>query len=84
VHHEVDLRQPVDAAVFRQAKRIRSEGVSFNDVSASLQVFQVYPPDQVRLGQIQLVIAAVNEYALGEQEGSHRAVTKYGAFLKSS
>ena len=70
----VDVHQPVDATVFRQAKRIRAEGVCFNDLGAGLQVVLMNAADEVGLRKVQLVIAAIDENALGVQQGTHGAV----------
>ena len=80
----IDFCQPVDTTVLRQTKRICAKGVCFYDVGASLQVFQVNSPDEVRLRQVQFVITAVNEDSLGQQQRAHGAVAKDSPFLQSS
>jgi hypothetical protein len=46
-----------------QPERVCSKGIGLNNLRASLKVLMVYRPNQVGLGEIQLVIAAVNEDA---------------------
>jgi hypothetical protein len=60
-----------------QPNRISTESVGFNYLGSSLQIFVVNPSDQVRLRDIQFVITAVYEDALGIKQRAHRAITQY-------
>ena len=70
----VDLDQFVHTSVPRQAKRIRAEGVCFYDLGSGLQIVLMNAADQVGRRQVQLVVAAIDENALGIQQGTHGAV----------
>ena len=60
----------------RQAKRIRPKSIGFNNVRASLQIVMMQVADQVRLREVQLVIAAVDENPFGVQQRAHSAVAQ--------
>ena len=59
-----------------QAKAVRPEGVGFDDLGAGLQIFLMHGADQLRLGQVQLVEALVEEDAPPIERGSHGPVTE--------
>jgi hypothetical protein len=71
---------PVNVAHFigdtvpRQAESISPERIGFDDFSPSLQVVVVDATNQVRLGEIQLVVAAVDEHAFGVKQRTHGSV----------
>ena len=65
-----------------QADVVATKRVGFNDLCTSLQVFAVDTPNQVGLGEIQFVIAAVDEDALGIQQSTHGTITEDGRFLQ--
>src|SRR5438876_4377694 len=46
---------------------VAAKGVGFNDLRAGLQVFMVNATYKIRLGEIQFVIATIDENALGVQ-----------------
>ncbi len=70
----VDVSQLVEATVLRQAKRIGAEGVCFNDLRSGVEVFLVDVADEIRLYDVQFVVAAVDEDPLGVQQGAHGAI----------
>ncbi len=59
-----------------QTEPVRPEGVGFDDFGASLQILFVHGADQLRLGQVQLVEALVEEDAPPIERGSHGPVTE--------
>ena len=59
-----------------QPKGISPEGVSFDDLGASLQIFVMQPTNQVGLGDVQFVVAAINENPFGVEQRAHRAIAQ--------
>jgi hypothetical protein len=66
----------------RQPERVCSKGIGFNNLRTSLQILMVYRPNQVGLGEIQLVVAAVNKDAFCVKQCSHRAIAENWTPLK--
>ena len=77
----VNVAHFVGDTVARQTESIRSKGVGFDDFGPGLQVVVVNGTNQVGLGEIQFVIATVDEDALGVKQGSHRSVAEDGGLL---
>ena len=70
----VDPLGVVGQPVVGQLPRVGAEGVGLDDLRARLHVGPVDVADQVRLLQVQLVVADVEEGALAVEHGAHRAV----------
>ena len=66
-------------AVAREAKTIRAEGIGLDDFGAGLQVILMDGKDQIRIGQVEFVVAAVDEDAAGVKHRAHGAVCEHGA-----
>jgi hypothetical protein len=64
-----------------QAEGIGPERIGFDDFGASLQVVVVDGTNQLGLGEIQLVVAAVDEHAFGVKQRSHGSVAQNGGLL---
>jgi len=75
----VDLRDFAGEPVAAQAKAICAEGVGFQDLRAGLEVLLVDGEDEAGIGEIELVVAAVDEDAAGVKHGAHCAVGEDGA-----
>src|ERR1039458_1862506 len=67
----------------RQAKAVRPEGIGLDNLSARLQIIVVDGADQLRLRQVQFVIAAVNEDAFGIEKRPHGSVAEHGRMLQT-
>ena len=78
---------PIDVAYFVrqtvscQAKRVAAESIGFNNFGSGLQVVVVNPADQVRLGEIQFIVGAVDEDAFGIEQRPHGAVAQHRGLL---
>ena len=57
---------------------VGAKGVGLNDGGAGLQVFAVHLADDLGLGNVELVVAAIDEDAAAVEHGSHGAVTENG------
>ena len=75
----VDLGDFAGQAVAGQAEAIGAEGVGFEDLRAGLQVLFVDGEDQRGVGEVQLVVAAVDEDAARVEDGAHGAIGEHGA-----
>jgi len=62
---------------------MRAEGVGLDDVRARLEVLLVDGADERRVGEVQLVEAAVHEHAAGVQHRAHGAVADDHAVLQA-
>ena len=60
--------------MLRQTKRIGAEGVCFNNLRSGVEVFLVDVADEIRLHDVQFVVAAVDEDPLGVQQSAHGAI----------
>ena len=80
---QVDVAHTVGQAVSAQAKGVRAEGVGLNDLGASLQILAVDAADQFRLREVQLVIASIDEHALGIEQRAHGAIAQHGRLLQA-
>jgi hypothetical protein len=80
---QIDVAHAIGQAVPRQAKAVRAESIGFDNLGAGLQVIVVHGADQLRLRQVQLVIAAVDENALGIEKRPHGSVTEHGRLLQT-
>ena len=69
------IRQPMAG----QPEAVGAKGVGLDDLRAGLQVFFVNRQDQARVGEVQLVVAAVDEDAAGVERSAHGAVNEHGA-----
>jgi len=65
-----------------QAEGVCPECIGFNNFRTRLKVFMVNSPDQLGLGNVQFVIAAVNEDPLAVEQGSHRSVAQDGGLFQ--
>ena len=70
----IDFDQLVHTSVLRQPKRIRAEGVCFNDLGSGLQVVLMNAANEVGRGEIQFVVTAIDEDTFGVEQGTHGAV----------
>src|SRR6185312_13881827 len=61
---QVDVADLVAAAMAGKPGAAATESVGLNDLGACMQVVLMNTQNQVRLGKVQLVIAAVDEYPL--------------------
>jgi hypothetical protein len=61
---EINLVNAVCQAMSGQAKGIGPESIGLNDLRPTLQVLVVDASNQVRLREIQFVVAAIDEHAL--------------------
>ena len=66
-----------------KANRVSTERIGFYDLSSSLQIFMVNPANQVRLRNIQFVIAAVYEDALRIKQRAHGTIAEYRCNLQA-
>src|ERR1700747_2784762 len=66
-----------------KAKIISAEGIGFDDLGTRLQVLVVNAANEVGLGEVQLVVATVDEHTLGVQQRAHGAVAEYGRCCQS-
>src|SRR6266550_5026113 len=62
---------------------VTAKCVGFNDLRARLQIFMVDASYKIWLGQIQFVVAAIDENALRVQPRAHSAVAKKGGRLQA-
>jgi len=62
---------------------IGAERIGFEHVSTGTHIFRVHAGDQARLREVQFIEAAIEEDALGVQQGAHRAVADEHAFGQS-
>src|ERR1700688_79215 len=67
-----------------EAESVRSESIRFNDFRPSLQVVVVNSTNKIGLGEIQLVIAAIDENPFCVEQRSHGAVTETRGPLEPS
>src|SRR5262249_43780192 len=80
---EVDFVYLLGQPMPGQPERVAAKGVGFNDVGPGVQILLMNVADQVRLGNVQLVIALVDEDALGIQKCTHGAVAEDGTLFES-
>ncbi len=78
----VDETHGVGQAEVGQLEPVGAERVRLDDVGARAHVLRVHLGDQIRLREVQLVEAAVEEDALGVQHRPHRAVTDEHALFE--
>ena len=58
-----------------------AESIGFNDLRTGLQILMMQVADEVRLRQVQLVIAAIDEDALGIKQRPGSAVAQDGGLF---
>src|SRR5262249_27864600 len=75
---EIDVTHFAAQSVALEPEAIATKGVGLNDLRSRLQIFMMNSADQVRLRQVQLVVAAVDENSLRIEQRAHRAITKDG------
>src|SRR5580700_5006771 len=80
----VNILHFVGDTVPSQAEGVRTESVGFDDFGPSLQVAVMNAANEVGLGKIQLVVAAVDEHAICVEQGSHSPVTQSWELLDPS
>ena len=78
---QIDIADAIGQAVPRQTEAVCAEGVGFDDLSAGLQIVVVDGADELRLRQVQLVVAAVDEDAPGIEKRPHGSITEHGSLL---
>ena len=69
-------------AVPRQPEAVGAEGVGFKNLGAGLQILLVDGENQAGVGEVQLVVAAVDEDAARVEHGAHGAVGEHGTVGK--
>ena len=79
----VELAHLVAQAKPFQPETIGAKGVGLDDLGACLQVLLVHGAHRLRLGYIQLVVAAVDEHATAVEHRAHGAVAQDGFPPKS-
>ena len=62
-----------------QPEAVGAEGVGFEDLGAGLEVLLVDGENQAGIGEIRLVVAAVDKDAAGVEDGAHGAIGEHGA-----
>ena len=62
-----------------QAEAVGAEGVGLENLRAGLQILLVNGQNQAGIGEVQLVVAAVDEDAAGIKDCAHGAVGEHGA-----
>src|SRR6185437_1046011 len=70
----VDLGDLVAQAILGQNHRVRAEGVGFKNLGAGVGIGAVNLLHDRRLGDVELVKAAVDEDAVGVEHGAHGAI----------
>ena len=75
----VDLRHLARQSMAGQAEAVGAEGVGFENLRAGLQILLVNGENQAGVGEVQLVVAAVDEDAAGIENGAHGAIGEHGA-----
>ena len=70
----VDFRDLASQSMAGQAEAVGAKGVGFDNLRTGLQIFLVDGENQAGVGQVQLVVTAVDEDATGVEHGSHGAV----------
>ena len=78
----VDGLELLGEAVGGQARAVGAEGVGLDDLGAGLDVFFVDFLDQRGRGEVELIVAAVDEHTLPVQHGPHGAVGDESALRK--
>ena len=78
----VDLAHFFRKSERRQALAIGPKRIGFNDLRTGANVILVYIADQGRQRQVELVVAAIQENALGIERRSHGPVGHQNAFVK--
>ena len=80
---EIDVADFVGDAVAAKAKGVCPESIGFDDLRAGLQIFVMDGANQIGLRQVQFVVTAVDEDALGVQQGAHGAVAQDRGILQT-
>ncbi len=78
----IDVGHFAGEAVAGEAEAVGAEGIGFKDLGAGLEVVLVHGEDELGIGEIQLVVAAVDEDAARIEHGAHRAVGKNRTIAK--
>ncbi len=79
---EVELPDSSFKAVPLQPDGVRAERIRLDDCRAGLQILRVHRAHQLRLRDVQLVVAAVDEDAAAVQHGAHRPIAKHRSATK--
>ena len=74
----VDFSHFSGQAMASQAKAVGAEGVGFKNFGAGLEVLLVDGEDEARVGEIEFVVAAIDEDAAGIEHRAHGSVGQYG------
>ena len=78
----VDVGHFAGEAVAGEAEAVGAEGIGFKNLCAGLEIFLVHGEDELGIGEVQLVVAAVDEDAAPVEHGAHRAVGKNRTIAK--
>lgn len=76
---DVDLSGTGGEAVAGESEAVGTKGVGFEDLSAALEVFLMDGENEGGVGEVELVVAAVDEDAARVEDGAHGAVAEDGA-----
>jgi hypothetical protein len=80
---DINLPYPIGEAMPFQAKCVSAKRVGFYKFSARLQVLMVNPTNKFGLGQVELVITAINEDTLGVKKSAHGAIAENRRLFKT-
>ena len=75
----VDLAHAVGEAVALEPEAIAAEGVGLDDLGAGLKILLVDSANDIRLREVEFVVAAIDEDAAAVKHGAHGAVAEHGA-----
>ena len=75
----VDFGHFAAQAMPGQPEAVGAKGIGFKNLCAGLEILFVNREDQAGVGEVQLVVAAVDGDAAGVEHGAHRAVGEHGA-----
>ena len=73
---QIDVANLICTTMPRQPKAVAPKSIRFYDFGSSVQVVLVDAQDQLRLGEIKLVITAVNKDPSGIKKGAHCAIAQ--------
>jgi hypothetical protein len=76
----VDLADVSGEAVGAELEAVGAERVGLDHLGAGRDVLLVDRPDEVGVGEVQLVEATVHEHAAGVEHRPHRPVEDHGSF----
>jgi prevent-host-death family protein len=80
---DIDVADAIRQAVAGQAEAVSAESIGLDNLGTGLKIIMMNAANQLWLRQVQLVIAAVDEDALGVEERSHGSVTEHGRLFQA-